>query len=536
MAQSHILGFPRIGDQRQLKKALERFWRDDIDSSELLDVGAQLRLQHWQWQTQAGLDYIPVGDFALYDHILQLCTTFNVVPARHQHHANELDKLFAMARGGQDSKGCNAAALEMTKWFDTNYHYLVPELNEEQQFNLTTSPLLDQIEEVKSQGGKAKPVVVGPLTFLWLSKVYSPKVNPEFDKLTLLPNLLIGYQALLTAIEQTGCEWVQIDEPILSLDLPEKWLQALTETYQTLAGGFSGKLLLVNYFGGLTDKLDWIKQTDIAGLHIDAVRAVDELHRVATEWPVDKVLSVGIVDGRNVWRADLSELLALLQPLQIQRGDNLWIAPSCSLLHVPVDADNELNLDQELRGWLSFARQKLAEVVALTRALNGKYSFGDRALFTDSDQVQRQRAHSPRIIDLAVRQRLNSVLPEHHERKSNYATRAQFQSQQLQLPALPTTTIGSFPQTSDIRKQRADFKAGRISQQEYDTFIEAEISHVIKRQQALELDVLVHGEPERNDMVEYFGELLQGVAVTQFGWVQSYGSRCVKPDSSTQIR
>ncbi|GGA66803.1 5-methyltetrahydropteroyltriglutamate--homocysteine methyltransferase [Neiella marina] len=524
MALAHNLGFPRIGAQRQLKQSLEAFWRGDISQTELQQTGAALRHQHWQWQQQAGLDLLPVGDFAWYDHVLQLAQSFGVVPSRHQSIEQPLAQLFAMARGTSNDTG-NAAALEMTKWFDTNYHYLVPELEIDQGFSLQSSSLIEQVDEALEQGLDIKPVVVGPVTFLWLSKC----VGEQFDKLALLPQLLNAYSQLLQQLNQRRCGWVQIDEPVLSLDLPESWLHALVTSYQQLTAEFEGRVLVANYFGGLADKLTWLNQTGVAGLHIDAVRAADEVQAIAIQWPADKVLSIGVVDGRNVWRADLSAALTLLTPLHEQRGDNLWIAPSCSLLHVPVDSDVELELDDELRGWLAFARQKLSEVVALTRALNGCQSFTDRALFTDSDQIQRQRAHSSRVLNLAVRQRCHSVLPEHLQRQSRFGQRQLIQADVLKLPKLPTTTIGSFPQTAAIRQNRAALKNGKLSQPDYDAFIEAEIADEIKRQQQLDLDVLVHGEPERNDMVEYFGEHLQGVAVSQYGWVQSYGSRCVKP-------
>ncbi|MBW8192123.1 5-methyltetrahydropteroyltriglutamate--homocysteine S-methyltransferase [Neiella marina] len=525
MALSHNLGFPRVGAKRELKRALEAYWRGEQSKQTLEQTGSQLRQLQWQWQQQAGLDLVPVGDFAWYDHIAQLSQTFGVVPSRHQHHDDQLTQLFAMARGASACCGGNADALEMTKWFDTNYHYLVPELDQQQVFQLAESPLLAQVDEAQSQGVPVKPVLVGPISFLWLSKC----ANNEFDKLTLLPALLKVYQQLLTQLAQRGCDWIQIDEPVLSLDLPSEWLAALVSSYQALTEHYAGRILLANYFGKVADKLEWLGQTQVAGLHIDAVRGADELRAVAIGWPAERVLSVGIIDGRNVWRADLSRLLAQLKPLHEQRGDNLWLAPSCSLLHVPVDCDVETSLDDELRGWLAFARQKLSEVAALTRALNGCQSFTDRALFTDSDQVQHQRSVSSRVIDLSVRQRTHSVLPEHLQRRSQFSARQAQQADSLGLPTLPTTTIGSFPQTASIRKQRAAFKAGELSQHDYDLFIESEITDVVRRQQALDLDVLVHGEPERNDMVEYFGEQLKGVAVTQFGWVQSYGSRCVKP-------
>ncbi|MCM2680503.1 5-methyltetrahydropteroyltriglutamate--homocysteine S-methyltransferase [Echinimonas agarilytica] len=529
MALSHNLGFPRIGASRELKFSLESFWRGDSSVEQLEHQADSIKLQNWGWQQQAGLDLIPVGDFAYYDHILQLCLTFDVIPNRHRKDASELEQLFNLARGATDCCGKTSAALEMTKWFDTNYHYLVPELAVNQTFNLKSRQLINDVVKAKVLGHDAKPVVVGPLTFLWLSKCRSVDEAASFDKLSLLPSLLAAYQQLLNELSAAGADWVQIDEPILSLDLPEQWVTALAQSYAQLKRDFNGKILLANYFGGVAEKLEAVIASGVDGLHIDAVRAADEVIDIATRWPEDKVLSVGVIDGRNVWRADLSLELQKLTPLHEQRGDRLWIAPSCSLMHVPVDADVEHDLDEELKGWLAFARQKLNEIGALTRALNGCQSFTDRALFTDSDQVQRQKAYSPRILNLSVRQRAFSVLPEHCERKSDFVTRINTQQAHLALPAFPTTTIGSFPQTPDIRKQRAAFRAGKISAQQYDSFLEKEVIDVVKRQDDMGLDVLVHGEPERNDMVEFFGELLDGIAVSRLGWVQSYGSRCVKP-------
>lgn len=536
MARSHNLGFPRIGAHRELKFALEQYWRGDSDPERLLSTAAQLRQQHWQWQQQAGLDWLPVGDFALYDHILQWSQTLGVIPERFDRQRSELDLLFDMARGrakqsaaGSDccchgADGQNSAALEMTKWFDTNYHYLVPEFARDQAFTLGHSPLLDQVNEAKQQGLSVKPVVVGPLTYLWLGRSLV-----EQDKLELLPGLLSSYQALLQALADLGCEWVQLDEPILSLTLPPEWQQALASAYQQLTADSPLKLLLANYFGAVGDNLPLVTALPVAGLHIDAVRGVAELDEIEQHWPVDKVLSLGVVDGRNIWRTDLSIWLTRLQPIQDRRGDGLWLAPSCSLLHVPVDLVNEQTLDEELISWLAFARQKLQEIGILTRLLNGQGNELDQTQLSASQRIRQSRAVAERVNRPQVAARLATKTTQDSQRGLPFNERYPLQQQHLQLPLLPTTTIGSFPQTASIRQHRAAFRAGELSDADYQHFIKSEIARVIHKQQQLGLDVLVHGEPERNDMVEYFGEWLDGFAVSQNGWVQSYGSRCVKP-------
>ncbi|MFM2478256.1 5-methyltetrahydropteroyltriglutamate--homocysteine S-methyltransferase [Celerinatantimonas sp. MCCC 1A17872] len=523
MAILHNLGYPRIGEDRELKRAIEKFWQGKIDESELKNIGQQLRQQNWQTQQSAGIDLLPVGDFAWYDHILQLALTFGVVPSRHRHNedASALTQLFNLARGTSNEQG-NQAALEMTKWFDTNYHYLVPEFEANQQFELGHSPLLEQIDEAKAQSLPIKAVVTGPLTFLYLGRF------EHEQKLLLLPALLKGYQQLLAKIAEKGVDWVQIDEPILALELEPAWHQAFADAYQTL-GQSPVKLLLTSYFGSISIPLSDIAKWPVSGIHLDLIRAPEQLDAALNQWPIDKVFSLGVIDGRNIWRSDLNYWLDILEPVNRSRGDNLWLAPSCSLLHVPVNLEREHKLDSELKSWLSFAKQKLSELVALGHHLDNKIDETDRYYLALSQQVVASRAQSLRITNPAVRSRIDRLTEDDFHRANRYPERAKIQHQSLKLPLLPTTTIGSFPQTSDIRATRSAFVKGDITQAEYDAFIAGQIDEVIRRQEQLGLDVLVHGEPERNDMVEYFAPYLNGVGQTQYGWVQSYGTRCVKP-------
>ncbi len=552
---THSLGFPRIGAGRELKKAVEAYWAGDIDRAQLQAEGQRLRRAHWELQAAAGLDVIPTGDFAWYDQVLALSATLGNVPVRHRlgyenqgetatdtdHQCThtgleetpeapdgpctqaDLDTLFRMARGRAPS-GEATSACEMTKWFDTNYHYLVPEFHPEQHFELSYTQIIDETREAIAQGYRAKPVILGPLSYLWLGK----EKAPDFDRLDLLENLLPAYQTLLAQLAEVGAEWVQIDEPILVLDLPQAWRQAFERAYHQLQTP-TLKLLLATYFGALEDNLSTAVQLPVAGLHIDAVRAPEQLLSVVDRLPTHKVLSIGLVDGRNIWRNDLRASLEQLGDLPERLGERLWLAPSCSLLHVPVDLEREQKLDAELKSWLAFARQKVTEVVALAQLLTPEPDERAREALEQSDRAQASRQQSERIHNPRVRARLEAVTREDSQRQSPFVERIRRQQSLLQLPLLPTTTIGSFPQTRDIRQTRRAFKLGQISEVEYQNRMRGEIADAIARQEQLGLDVLVHGEAERNDMVEYFGEQLDGYAFTQFGWVQSYGSRCVKP-------
>ncbi|BCO31421.1 5-methyltetrahydropteroyltriglutamate--homocysteine methyltransferase [Thiohalobacter sp. COW1] len=524
MTTTHNLGFPRIGHRRELKFATEQYWRGEIDRDTLLRTGRELRERHWKLQQAAGLDLIPVGDFSLYDQVLDHAVMFGVVPRRFGHAGGpvDLDTMFRMARGRAPT-GTPAAACEMTKWFDTNYHYLVPEFETDTRFALSSEHLFEQVEEAGALGIPVKPVLLGPLSFLWLGKSRDTRAAP----LALLEQLLPVYGEVLERLAGLGADWVQIDEPILTLDLPAAWHKAFESTYHRLQSA-PVKLLLTTYFGALQDNLCLAANLPVAGLHIDAVRAPEQVAAVADWLAPHKVLSVGSVDGRNIWRTDLSAALDRLEPLREALGERLWIAPSCSLLHVPVDLGQEDRLDAELRSWLAFATQKVEEVSALKQALDRGREAAVAALQA-SDAAVHSRARSQRLHRPEVRERMARVDARMSQRQHPYSERARVQHQRLNLPAFPTTTIGSFPQTDEIRAVRRDFKAGRITAQAYDDKMREQIAYAVRQQEDYGLDVLVHGEAERNDMVEYFGEQLEGYAFTRYGWVQSYGSRCVKP-------
>ena len=534
MALAHNLGFPRIGADRELKKALEAYWKGDLTQAALQAVGRDLRAKHWQLQKDAGIDLLPVGDFAWYDQVLGHSLALGVIPERFASALNErglptLDTLFAMARGATATccggeHGQAQYAQELTKWFDTNYHYLVPEFSAEQTFQLSWEQLFDEVAEAHALGHKVKPVIIGPLTYLWLGKA---KGN-EFDKLELLERLLPVYNEILGRLAAQGVEWVQIDEPILTLDLPQAWKSAFERAYHILQ--YSPlKKLVATYFSGLQDNLGLAVGLPVDGLHIDTVRAPEQLTAVLDRLPTYKVLSVGLVNGRNVWRCELEAALAQLQFAQERFGDNLWVAGSCSLLHSPVDVEREDKLDTELKSWLAFAVQKCGEISVLRDALNDPQAPKVQAALADSRAVAASRAQSPRIHKAQVQARIAAIKPADSQRHAPFAQRIALQRARLQLPAFPTTTIGSFPQTAGIRLARQAYKQGKLSANDYTDAMHSEIRHAVQVQERLGLDVLVHGEAERNDMVEYFAEQLDGYLFTRFGWVQSYGSRCVKP-------
>ncbi|QTC00936.1 5-methyltetrahydropteroyltriglutamate--homocysteine S-methyltransferase [Alcaligenes sp. SORT26] len=525
----HNLGFPRMGAQRELKRSLEAYWAGQVSQEELLETGKALRAHHWALQSKAGLNMVPVGDFAWYDQILEWSTLLGVVPARFaqaDHAPVSLDTLFRMARGRAPS-GTPAAACEMTKWFDTNYHYIVPEFTPGQTFRIAREFLFEQIEEAKALGHKVKPVIPGPLSWLWLGKgdAYTGLADP--GKLALLDALLPVYEQVLARFKEQGVEWVQIDEPILVLDLPQEWQDAFRRVYQSL-NQVGLNVLLATYFDDLRENVAVLKDLPLAGVHIDAVRAPDALLAVKAVLGPDQVLSAGVISGRNIWRTDLEKVAQTLQPLKAALGERLWIAPSCSLLHIPVDVQSETGLDAELKSWLSFAVQKLDELALLQGLLDGtldeagKQAVQAQALALKTRRESR-RTHNPSV--QAQMARIDQV----QRQRAPFAQRAKAQRNKLKLPAYPTTTIGSFPQTTEIRSARRDWRGGSLSDSAYEKAMQAEIEQVIRFQERIGLDVLVHGEAERNDMVEYFGELLGGFAFTQNGWVQSYGSRCVKP-------
>ncbi|MCU9956922.1 5-methyltetrahydropteroyltriglutamate--homocysteine S-methyltransferase [Burkholderia sp. BKH01] len=528
MVTTHNLGFPRIGAKRELKFGLERYWKGESSRDELKALGAELRQRHWH--EQRDLDLAPIGDFAFYDQVLDMSFTLGNLPKRVQgFHGDVLDNYFRVARGrsaqsAQEHAACcgGVSAGEMTKWFDTNYHYIVPEFHADTNFSLDPSRLLLQLAEAKAQGVNAKPVIIGPVTYLWLGKE-----KDDSDRLALLPKLLPVYGALLDTLTAQGVEWVQFDEPILVTELDAEWRQAFRTAYAALETRRI-KLLLATYFGQLQDNLTLASSLPVDGLHVDAINARDEVDALVRELPAERVLSVGAISGRNIWKTDLNATLDWLEPLAKQLGDRLWLAPSCSLLHVPVDLASEEKLDAEIRSWLAFALQKLDELKVLATALNeGRDKVAD-ALAANAAAIDSRR-RSPRVNNPKVKAAIARIDAQLGNRASPYTQRAPKQSARLNLPAFPTTTIGSFPQTAEIRQARSQFKAGALDETGYRAAMKAEIERSVREQESLELDVLVHGEAERNDMVEYFGEQLDGYAFSQFGWVQSYGSRCVKP-------
>ncbi|MGD8910944.1 MAG: 5-methyltetrahydropteroyltriglutamate--homocysteine S-methyltransferase [Chromatiales bacterium] len=523
MVLVHNLGFPRIGANRELKFALEAFWKGKASETELLATAKEIRFVNWS--AQQSLDLVPVGDFSLYDQVLDMSLTLGNLPTRVAGlPGGELDNYFRVARGrSANDSACNSVqAGEMTKWFDTNYHYIVPEVTAETRFSLNAQRLLEQLTEAQKAGVNAKPVIIGPVTYLWLSKE-----KDDSSRLDLLERLLPVYSELLEKLAGTGVEWIQIDEPVLVTELDASWRQAFETAYHALKTS-RPQLLLATYFGTLQDNLQLACNLPVAGLHVDGVRGRDEISTVADWLPVHKVLSAGVINGRNIWKTDLNATLDWLEPLVAKLGERLWIAPSCSLLHVPVDLDSEIKLDADMRNWLAFAKQKLAELSVLGKAINEGRGAVAEELAANKAAID-NRSSSTRVHNPAVKEAVKKITADMGKRQNPYAERAPKQHARLNLPLYPTTSIGSFPQTADIRKTRLAFKKQEISATDYEAKMKAEIEHAVREQEKLGLDVLVHGEAERNDMVEYFGEQFEGYAFSQFGWVQSYGSRCVKP-------
>jgi 5-methyltetrahydropteroyltriglutamate--homocysteine methyltransferase len=511
------LGFPPLGAARELKRATEGYWSGKLTLTQLLATGAELRGRNWRLQRDLGIDRIPANDFSFYDRMLDTCAMVGAVPPRYGWKGEWVDPgtYFAMARGNQ-GKGRDVTAMEMTKWFDTNYHYIVPELERGQRFRMASAKPANEYREAKAAGIDATTVLIGPLTFLLLAKAK----GGAFDRLSLLDGLLPVYADVLGSLAAAGATWVQLDEPCLALDRSGAERDAYRRAYKFLASRAKNlRLLVATYFAGLGDNLDTALALPVQGLHVDLVRAPEQLDPLLAKWPKGRVLSAGVIDGRNVWRADLERQAALVQRAAAKVGkDHLWVAPSCSLLHTPLDLDLETKLDGELKSWLAFAKQKLREVVALAK--------GDRAAIDASGRAAKARRASKRINNAAVQRRAGSVTEKDRVRVASFAKRRQ---SQIELPSYPTTTIGSFPQTTEVRAARRKLNDNQLTAEQYDQFIEAQITKTIKLQEDLGLDVLVHGEFERNDMVEYFGEQLSGFAFTEHGWVQSYGTRYVKP-------
>jgi len=511
------LGFPRIGSHRELKVALESYWSGRSIADDLLKTAAALRARHWMLQQKAGIDHIPSNDFSLYDQMLDTIAMLGAVPPRYGHKGGPvpLDLYFAMARGRQD-----ATAMEMTKWFDTNYHYIVPELTAGTAFALSSSKALDEFKEAQYLGITTRPVLIGPVTFLKLAKM-----RDGSDRWALLPGLLQVYRQVLDALAEAGAPWVQMDEPVLVSDLDDAARAALATAYAALAKA-PVKILLATYFGAVGDNLPALAALPVAGVHVDLVRAPEQLEAVCNAIPGTRVLSLGLVNGRNIWKTALTDGEHLIARARALHGDALFVGPSCSLLHSPVDLDTETRLDAELRNWLAFATQKLTEIGALAAAANGRR---DSEFFKRNAEAVGSRVTSRRIHDPAVKARLAAVTPDMAARKMPFKDRIALQQSLLKLPLLPTTGIGSLPQTSEIRELRAAFKKGALDAASYERQLEEKTAQAMRWQDEIGIDVPVHGEYERNDMVEYFGEQLKGFAFTERAWVQSYGSRCVKP-------
>jgi 5-methyltetrahydropteroyltriglutamate--homocysteine methyltransferase len=526
MAKSTTIGYPRIGADRELKRACEAYWKDALSADDLRAAGAKLRRAHWEAQRSSGIDLIPVNDFSFYDQVLDAVALIGAVPERYQWAGEtvDLDTYFAMARGAQRD-GLDVVAMEMTKWFDTNYHYIVPEWTAGQHFRLASTKIFDELAEAQSLGIPAKPVLVGPLSLALLGKAHDERVDVLG---TTLDGILAVYAKVIERLASAGVSWIQLDEPCLVQDRTPAELSALRRAYTTLgAHAGSAKLLVQTYFGHVGEAYPVLTSLPVAGLGLDLVRGPANLQLLETTgFPSDKVLAAGIVDGRNIWRCDLGCALSTLERVAaIVSPERLLVSSSCSLLHVPYDTNRETGCDEELRGWLAGAAQKCAELAHLTRGLTmGRDSV--MAELEGSAARQASRTASPRVHDAAVRARVTAeVLRE----RPPYEERRAIQAEQLGLPFLPTTTIGSFPQTAEVRRMRRRFDAGEIGVDAYESYIEDSIAEAIALQERLGLDMLVHGEFERSDMVEYFGEQLSGFAFTRHGWVQSYGSRCVRP-------
>ncbi len=523
MVQAANLGFPRVGLNRELKKAQEAYWKGKVSLADLENTAKELRARHWNIQKDAGIEVIPSNDFSFYDQVLDTITMVGAVPERYNWDGGQidLDLFFAMARGRQDGS-TDVVAMEMTKWFDTNYHYIVPEFKADTEFKYSRDKAVKEFEEAKALGIETRPVLLGPVSFLLLGKTYD-----NLNALDLLDKLLPVYEEVLQKLEAAGAKEVQIDEGTLVLDLDADAKEAFKKAYDKLSAASGLKITIATYFGDLRDNLELAAGLPVAGLHVDLMRAPEQIDDVLAKLPADKKLSVGVVDGRNIWKTDLAKASAKVQKAVDALGsDRVQVAPSCSLLHSPVDLDVEDKLDDELKNWLAFAKQKLQEIKLIADAANGSK---DEAAFEANKAAFDSRGSSSRIHNSAVKDRVAGLTDADAQRHNPFDVRIEAQRELLGLPILPTTTIGSFPQTQDIRQARAKFKKGELSREEYDAFLAEKTKEAMAWQDEIDIDVPVHGEYERNDMVEYFGEKLDGFAFTKNGWVQSYGSRCVKP-------
>ncbi|MEO9570675.1 MAG: 5-methyltetrahydropteroyltriglutamate--homocysteine S-methyltransferase [Polaribacter sp.] len=530
--KASILGYPRVGDHRELKKAIENYWKGKIDKNELSIISSEIRKKNWQTQKNIGIDLIPSNDFSLYDQVLDMSITLGCVPDRFANdNLTDLDLYFAMARGVQKN-GLDITALELTKWFDTNYHYLVPEFKKEQVFKLNAKKIISEYKEALALGIKTKPVIIGPVTYLLLGK----EKEVGFNRIDLLDRLLPVYEDLFEELHTLGIDYLQIDEPILAIDLSENEKIAFVKTYQHFKNKkLNFKLILANYFDCFGDNIDIALSLPVDVFHLDLVRCPSQLGDILehAKFNPNTILSLGVVDGRNVWKNDFESSLSYInKALTVLEEDKIWISSSCSLLHSPYDLDledNTENLPVDIKQWLAFAKQKLQEITVLKSLALKEDNPETIAAFEANKKAINIKKTSTLIHNKKVSERIANLKESDSKRASSFLTRQKKQKEALQLPLFPTTTIGSFPQTKEVRSWRSKFKKKQLSQTDYDQLIENEITETIKFQEEVGLDVLVHGEFERNDMVEYFGELLEGFAFSNFGWVQSYGTRCVKP-------
>lgn len=527
--KTNVLGYPRVGANRELKKAEEAYWAGKATKEELLKTAAEIRKSNWLLQKEAGIDLIPSNDFSFYDQTLDLSLCVGAIPERYNALKNErLDLYFAMAHGYQKN-GIDVTAMEMTKWFDTNYHYIVPEFAKNQEFTLLYNKAAEEFKEALALGIKTKPVIIGPITYLLLGK----EKESGFNRVDLIDKLLPVYLEILRQLESLGAEYVQIDEPILATDIDEEIKSLYRKVFTEITKATKLKIVLATYFDSLADNTDLATELNVSVLHIDLVRAPQQWKNVVSRLKGDTILSLGVVDGRNIWKNDFAKSLEIIEGVKSQLGENrVIISTSCSLLHSPFDLDNEKNeksLPAEVKRWMAFARQKVNEVVTLAELAGDAPSEKAKLALKNNILDIENRRSSALTNNEEVKKRMAGITPAFSQRKSPFATRIKEQRRVLNLPLFPTTTIGSFPQTVEVRSWRSKFKKGEITRAEYNNLLKGEIEKTIRKQEEIGLDVLVHGEAERNDMVEYFGEQLSGFAFTQNGWVQSYGSRCVKP-------
>ena len=525
-----ILGHPRIGEKRELKKAIESYWKENIDETTLLKIASDIKKKNWLHQKEIGIDIIPSNDFSLYDQVLDMSLTLNCIPKRFRELKNKVsfvDLYFAMARGFQKDN-FDIVALEMTKWFDTNYHYLVPEFEKEQKFELNSCKIISEYREALKEGIKTKPVLIGPLTYLLIGK----EKESGFHRLDLIDRLLPVYIELITELQNEGVTYIQFDEPYLSLNLSYKERECYLETYTILRAKFPKiTFVLANYFGDLNDNLNLALSLPVDVLHVDLVRGLDELDSILIHQNKNQILSLGIVDGRNIWKNNFDTSIEIINKAKAVKGDNLWISSSCSLLHSPYDLVNEKDgsIPKEVTQWLAFAKQKLQEIILLKKITQNNLQASDIKEIETNKLAFINKNNSKLIHNNQVKNRINALTEADSLRNNIFVERQKTQKSALKLPLFPTTTIGSFPQTKEVRSLRLKYKKRQLSEEKYNSFLEKEITSAIKFQENIGLDVLVHGEFERNDMVEYFGERLAGFAFSSFGWVQSYGTRCVKP-------